>query len=218
MQEMRGSVKQPVPGIRTDTVPTGIVDRTGKPTRTGTYKQDQPNEPTNKPATRLATTPMALKIFQKDVEKYQPTPGCRACTEVITGRSENRANIKHNVPHNQDCRARMTELMRQDLEDKERVERAESRQNKFQEELRASRKSESDDDDQAENIEPKSDSAEQNQGPEEPETDVALHVGKRQDEFGIFLNNIQVSLAMAVDERNEAVSYTHLTLPTNREV
>lgn len=146
LQEMKGSVRQPVPGVKTDRVPIGIMDRTGKPVKQKSYSQSKTEHTAQKPATRLDAAPMALKIFQKDVDKYQPTPGCRACTEVITGRDENRQSIKYNVPHSQDCRARMTELMRQDLDDTARVERAESRQNKFKEELRAAQKEESSDD------------------------------------------------------------------------
>ena len=61
------------------------------------------------------------------------------CIEAITGRDDHRQVITQNLPHSNDCRARMTELMRQDEHDKVRVEKAEGRQAKFKEEIEADR-------------------------------------------------------------------------------
>ena len=106
----------------------------------------------------------------------------------------------------------MTELMGHDLEDRARVERAESRQDEFNEELRAAQKEGNSDNerDKTEQTEPSSSNPiEMKIAPEQAleqtdqETDVALHVGKRKDEFGTFLNNIQVGMAIAVEERND---------------
>ena len=93
-----------------------------RPVKPRAYPEDRVRYIPDKPATRMAAAPRALKIFKKDVEKYSPTPGCRACTEVITGRDEIRHTITQNIPHNNDCRARMTELMRNDDIDKARVD------------------------------------------------------------------------------------------------
>ena len=73
--------------MSSDRIPIGIVD--GKE-REHTPKASKPKalvEPKNKPATWFANAPRALKIFAKDVEKYEVTPGCRACTEIILGRN-----------------------------------------------------------------------------------------------------------------------------------
>ena len=56
----------------------------------------------------------------------------------------------------------MTELMRQDPEDKERVERTEGRQSKFQEELRAAKRDEESSGEEPQQREPEMNSPEQN--------------------------------------------------------
>lgn len=127
LSEMLGSAQQPVPGINSDKVPDGIVDDSKKLVKPQSHAPSKPRYTLDRPATRMASAPRALKIFKKDVDKYDPTPGCRACTEIITGRDAKRQEITQNIPHNADCRGRMTELMRQDPEDKLRVDKAEGR-------------------------------------------------------------------------------------------
>ena len=75
-----------------------------------------------------------MKIYEKDVKKYGETPGCRACTEILVGRDRGKSATTYLVPHNADCRARMTELMRNDEDDKHRVARTEHRQQRHAEE------------------------------------------------------------------------------------
>ena len=114
LQEMQGSVQQPGPGINSDKIPTAIVDQDKRPTKSRTHTAEKPRYVPDKPATRMAAAPRALKIFKQDVEKYDATPGCRASTEVITGRDSHRHTITQNIPHSNDCRAQMTELMSRD--------------------------------------------------------------------------------------------------------
>ena len=130
---MRGSAQQPVPGVNSDRVPTAITDVNNDQAKPKRYVTDKPKYTPERPATRMESAPRALKIFKKDVEKYDLTPGCRACTEVITGRDQQRHAITQNIPHSADCRARMIELMRQDEVDRTRVEKAEGRQARFKE-------------------------------------------------------------------------------------
>ena len=197
--EMRGSAQQPVPGLATDKIPTGIMDASKCPVKPKAYAPEKPRYIPDKPATRMASAPRALNIFKKDVAKYDPTPGCRACTEVITGRDENRKSITQNIPHSQDCRARMTELMRLDEIDKARVSKAEGRKSRFQDELDASRATTNDDKTTKDDDKEEEDEVER-------DTDVALSLNNHNEEktdFQVFLNNIHVGFACAVEEYNE---------------
>ena len=69
----------------------------------------------------------------KDTHKYGATPGCRACTEILLGRGGRKAS-QYAIAHNEDCRARMTEEMRRDPIDAERLTRAEGRMMKHEQE------------------------------------------------------------------------------------
>ena len=135
---MRASVQQAVPGGNFHKFPAGITGKGKHPVKTKACPE-RLRCISDKLATRLATAPPALKIFKEDVEKYDPSPGCSACTEIITGREDNKHTITQNIPRNNDCRARMTGLMRQDEDDKARLEKAEGRHAKFQEELDATK-------------------------------------------------------------------------------
>ena len=137
--EIKGNAQQPVLGLHADQAPTGITDIDKRPVKPKVYASERPRYIIDKLATRMASAPRENNILKKVVEKYDLTAGCRACTEVITGRDGNRHTITQNLPHSSFCRARMTELMRQDETDKARVEKAEGRQSGFQEEVSASR-------------------------------------------------------------------------------
>ena len=124
---MWGSFRQPVPGIGNDNVPFRIADADECPVKAKMYPPSKPRYIFDKPAMRLASASEALKIAKKDAEKYDPTLGCRACTEVITGRDSNRHTITRDIPHISDCSTRMTELMMTDDIDRARVDKAERR-------------------------------------------------------------------------------------------
>ena len=85
LKDMRGSAQQPVPGIVTDKVPTGIIEDGRRPVKAKAYAAEKPRYVPDKPTTRLANAPSALNKVKTDFEKYDPTAGCRACTEIITG-------------------------------------------------------------------------------------------------------------------------------------
>ena len=206
-------------GINSDKVRTTITDTDGGPVRPRSYGPQRLTDTPERPKTSLATAPQALKIFQKDVEKYDATPGCRACTEVITGRANRKHAITQKIPHNQDCRARMPELMRNDEIDKHRVNRAEERQTRFREEIEASKGSEAPDEppeaDQEEdtkvtlsigksNLVAKVEEPMGHHWPAENSADAArLRNQCSTTEFQSFLNNIQVGFALAIEEHNE---------------
>ena len=65
-----------MPGISSDIVPTAVTDADKNPVKPRNYIADKPRYVPEKLATRMASAPRALKIFKKDVEKYDPTPGC----------------------------------------------------------------------------------------------------------------------------------------------
>ena len=186
LQEMQGTCL----GINSDKIPTAISDKDKKPPKPKTYTKEIQRYVPSRPVTRMASAPGALKIFKRDVGKYDPTPGRRECTEITAGRGKHRHAITQNIPHSSDCRARMSELMRRDEVDRVRVEKAEGRQSKFEEEMNAKIENTNEEDNKEEKAE------------QEEETDVALYVGREanQSEFQAFLNNIHVSFAKAVEE------------------
>ena len=114
LMETKGSAQQLVLGLATDKIPTAITGEDKRLVKPRTYAQEKPRCIPDKPATGMTSAARALKIFKKDVEKYDPTLGCRECTDVITGRDANRESITQSTPHSNDCRARMIELMRRD--------------------------------------------------------------------------------------------------------
>ena len=222
---VKGSIAQPVPRHNSDRIPTAVLDREGKPVRSKHRPEMSHKYKPQQPATRLANEPRALKIFKKDVEKHGATGGCQACTEAIMDRSTAERAIRSLVPHNVECRLRMTELMRQDDVDKLRVNRVEERKNRFSEEKAAAQSNK----DGASNV--KDDAVDLGiasagqatasrdtgviDGPEEvavpdavedlidieQETNVALNLSQSsREEFCGFLNNIQVGFANAIEE------------------
>ena len=75
MEEMKRSVQQFVLGINADKMPTGMMAKDRCPVKAKMYTAGRPQYIPERPATRSATAPRALKILKKDVDKYDPAPG-----------------------------------------------------------------------------------------------------------------------------------------------
>ena len=198
--EMKGSVLQPVPGPNADKAPTGRVDENKCPVKAKAYAPERPRYVPDKLATKLATARKAPKIFRKDVENYDPTPGCRVRTEAITGRDNNRRAITQNLPHNNACRARTAELTTRNRQPSCRKGRGEAG------DVPGTHRREQNGNHRRRERERESTAGEIMTDDMAQETDVASHVssaGKDKSEFHAFLNNIHVSFAQAVEERHE---------------
>ena len=135
IEETRGAVQQPRPGVPSDRVPTGIADKGGKIVKTESQRALATREAASKLTTRLSGAPRALKIFEKDTRENGVSLACRAFTGLLLGRGD-RKTTQYAIAHNEDCRARMTKEIRRDPIDADRVMKAEGRQFRYEEETK----------------------------------------------------------------------------------
>ena len=97
----------------------------------------------NKLKTRLGREPRAMRVMAKDVDKYSPTTGCQACTEIMMNRTGEKNKSLHITPHTGGCRARMKGLRCNDPDDQRRVTNVEGRQRRHREEKESAKNGES---------------------------------------------------------------------------
>jgi hypothetical protein len=70
-----------------------------------------------------------LYILKSDIERFGPTPACTACNLIVI-------SGKTTVPHNEECRSRIQELLAREDEGNDRIAAAQRRQQKRQEEVK----------------------------------------------------------------------------------
>ena len=225
LSRMKGSASQPVPGVLSDRIRTAVIDAEGRKAKTSPSKPASfKYVPKKGLATRLAKAPRALKIFKKDVEKYGPTLDCVACTNAIMARGSEPKGTSYITPNNSICRLRMAELVRGDEVDRFRVQKAEERLEKSEEERQTAMNESGRFDKEEANpsadtlssshelIEPESsgeDIPETDPETGEQETEVAIRVQHGDDiEFKKFINSIQVGCVQAVAENEVSEVYS----------
>eukprot|EP00973_Karenia_brevis_P051398 7139013-Karenia_brevis.AAC.1 len=140
---MQGTPWQPNPRKKTNRIPTKIDEEEddeddeddANPEEIEDFaiqvEQNEDDIDIEKPDLNESTTASrAMSIRKEDVKQYGPTKGCYGCRAI----NEGWANIQ---AHSHKCRQRISEAMMEDIIGRKRVEEAEERRRRAQDESKA---------------------------------------------------------------------------------